>query len=402
MCSGFAQFGVTAALADVASEFGQPADAAALAGQVGLSGTTLGIGLAIIRLASLGALPLSSLADRLGRRRTLLGVVAGGLGLTALAAFAPTYWWWVAIFAAGRPLLSATNGLAGLIAAEETRTSDRAKAVALIAAGYGLGAGLISFTRSALGPGFGFRGLFLLTLIPLLALPFLARVLREPVRFERLRTEAAGGRARTRTPVLGALAADVRGRLLLFALLYLAISFVTGPANTFLFLYTESVLGMSSTVTAVMVALAGPVGLAGLLLGRLLADRVGRRGTAGVTQALVALACVVTYSGSPPAAIAGYLLAILAGSTYAPATGAQAAELFPTSVRGSVAGWLTAAGVLGAVAGLVVFGLLADALGGFRQAAIVVAVPVVLTSALFWLLPETKDVDLEQADEGAV
>jgi len=42
------------------------------ADQAGLSGTQLGIGLAVIRLASLGALPLAGAADRLGRRRVLL------------------------------------------------------------------------------------------------------------------------------------------------------------------------------------------------------------------------------------------------------------------------------------------------------------------------------------------
>jgi MFS family permease len=63
--------------------------------------------------------------------------------------------------------------------------------------------------------------------------------------------------------------------------------------------------------------------------------------------------------------VAGYLLAVVASSAYAPAFGSQAAELFPTSERGSVAGWLTAAGVLGAVAGLAV-GLIVGSLIGLH------------------------------------
>ena len=55
--SGFGQFGVVAALGDVARGFGQVTHGATLADQAGLSGTDLGIGLAIMRLASLGALP---------------------------------------------------------------------------------------------------------------------------------------------------------------------------------------------------------------------------------------------------------------------------------------------------------------------------------------------------------
>ncbi|HYV80314.1 MAG TPA: hypothetical protein VE979_19495, partial [Streptosporangiaceae bacterium] len=118
--SGFGQFGVVAALGDVARGFGQVNQGATLADQAGLSGTDLGIGLAIMRLASLGALPVTGLADRFGRRMLLLVTVGAGLALTALAAASPGYWWFVAIFACGRPLLSATNALAQVTAAEQT------------------------------------------------------------------------------------------------------------------------------------------------------------------------------------------------------------------------------------------------------------------------------------------
>ena len=116
--SGFGQFGVVAALGDVARGFGQGNLGATLADQAGLSGTDLGIGLAIMRLASLGALPVTGLADRFGRRMMLLVTVGLGLAMTAVAAASPSYWWFVAIFACGRPLLSASNGLAQVTAAE--------------------------------------------------------------------------------------------------------------------------------------------------------------------------------------------------------------------------------------------------------------------------------------------
>ena len=124
--SGFAQFGVVAALGDVARGFGQVNLGSTLADQAGLSGTDLGIGLAIMRLASLGALPITGLADRFGRRTMLLVTVGLGLAMTAAAAASPSYWWFVAIFASGRPLLSATNALAQVTAAEETGSADRA------------------------------------------------------------------------------------------------------------------------------------------------------------------------------------------------------------------------------------------------------------------------------------
>ena len=43
-----------------------------VAAQIGLPATTLGIALALIRLASLFSLPAAALADRFGRRNLLL------------------------------------------------------------------------------------------------------------------------------------------------------------------------------------------------------------------------------------------------------------------------------------------------------------------------------------------
>ena len=397
MAAGFAQFGATTALGDVARAFGETGDGSSLVARVGLSGTTLGIGLAIVRLASLASLPLAALADRRGRRRMLLGCVSGGLAVTALAALSPGYWWFVALFAIGRPMLSATNAIAVVVAAEETETRDRAKAIALMTAGYGIGAGLTALVRGVAGDGLGFRGLFALALVPLAAVPLLARRLEEPDRYQRLRAAEDPELAAARPAVLGRVRADLRPRLWLLAALAFAIAFVTGPMNTFLFVYAENALGMSRSTTATMVLAAGPIGLIGLLLGRWAADRLGRRVTAAAAQVMVALAGMLTYSGSRAAVAAGYLAAILVASAYAPSFGALSAELFPTSVRATVAGWLVAAGVLGAVAGLVAFGLLTDALASFATAAVLICAPVVLASFLFVRLPETRGLELEQS-----
>jgi MFS family permease len=397
VAAGFAQFGATTALGDVARAFGEAGDGASPVARVGLSGTTLGIGLAIVRLASLASLPLAALADRYGRRRMLLSCVSGGLAAAALAALSPGYWWFVALFALGRPLLSATNAIAVVVAAEETETRDRSKAIALMTAGYGVGAGLTALIRGVAGDGLGFRGLFALALVPLAAMPLLARRLEEPDRYQRLRAAKDPELTAARPAVLGRVGADLRPRLGLLAVLAFSIAFVTGPMNTFLFVYAENALGMSRASTAAMVLAAAPVGLLGLLLGRWAADRLGRRVTAAGTQAIVALAGMLTYSGTRSAVAAGYLLAILVASAYAPSFGALSAELFPTRMRATVAGWLVAAGVLGAVAGLVAFGLLTDALGSFATAAVVVFGPVVLTCLLFTRLPETRGLELEQS-----
>jgi MFS family permease len=388
--SGFAQFGVVAALGDVARGFGQVNLGATLADQAGLSGTSLGIGLAIMRLASLGALPITGLADRFGRRRMLLVTVGLGLAMTAAAAASPSYWWFVAIFASGRPLLSATNALAQVTAAEQTGSADRAKAVALIAAGYGTGAGVVAIVHSLAERAIGFRGVFVLALVPLALLPLLSRWISEPDRF----AVAAAGSEHP-VPVLGAVARPFRRRLLVIAVLAFAVSVITGPANSFVFLFAQNFLHQRGIVTAAMVVGAGAAGLVGLLVGRWLADRVGRRLTGALAMVAVALFATLTYTGSASALLTGYILGVFAGSVFAPAAGSLVNELFPTSVRASVAGWSLAAGVLGAVAGLVIFGAVAEAVHRFAVAGLVTFLPAALVMVLFWLLPETRGVEPE-------
>jgi MFS family permease len=391
VAAGFAQFGVTTTLADVAKAFGQPGTGSSVTAQVGLSFTTLGLGLGIIRLAAVGSLPLAGLADRLGRRRVLLGCSAVGLAIAASAGLSPGYWWFVALFAASRPLLTATNAIIGVIAAEETASNDRAKAIALVAAAYGTGAGLTAIIRGIAGDALSFRGLFALLLIPLAALPLLGRRLEEPQRFERAKRDASAPHLLSRVP------AAFRDRLGLLFTLTFAFAFIQGPATSLLFVYTESVLDLPRSATALMVVAAGVIGLGGLLAGRWASDHLGRRRTAATTQILTALAGMLTYSGSATAAVSGYLVSILAMSAFAPAVGALAAELFPTRVRATVAGWISVAGVLGAVTGLVTFGLLADGLQSFSHAAILVAAPVAAAAPLYARLPETRGLELEES-----
>ena len=384
LASGFGQFGIITALGDVAREFGRATHGATIADQAGLSGTELGVGLAIIRLASLGSLPLIGLADRFGRRSMLIATLSLGLAITVASAASPGYWSFVVIFACGRPFLSATNALAQVAAAEQTASSDRTSAVALTAAGYGVGAGLIAVIHSLASSSLGFRGIFALAVLPLAAVPFIGRRIEESDRFRI--SEVSAERP---LPVLGAVGPTFRRRLLVVGILAFAVSVITGPATSFVYLYAQNVLHQSGYVTAAMVVGAGLSGLVGLLAGRWSADHLGRRLTATVAMIALALCSVLTYKGSHAALLSGYICGVMAGSMLAPAAGALLTELFPTSVRASVAGWWVVAGVLGAGVGLLIFGTVADVGNQFALAAEVTFLPAALIAGLFWLLPET-------------
>jgi MFS family permease len=383
--SGFGQGGAVAALGDVAKHFGHVVRGTTIADEAGLSGTVLGVGLAVLRLASLGALPLAGLADRLGRRTVLLATCSVGLVFTVAAAASPGYWWFVVIFALGRPSLSATNALAQVSAAEKTDSKNRAKAVALIAAGYGVGSGLTAVIQGLANSTLGFRGLFALAVVPLAAIAFIRRRLVEPGRFS-----VAAAATEHPVPVLGAVGRAYRWRLLTVGAIAFAVAVVTGPANSFVFVYAQNVLKMSGDERAAMVSVASVFGLVGLLVGRVLADHLGRRPTGAMAMVAMALTGTLAYSGSRDALLVGYELGVLAAATLAPAAGALATELFPTSVRASVAGWIVVASVAGATVGLVAFGAIADVGNRFAVGGAVTFLPVVLAAGLFALLPETK------------
>lgn len=424
LITGFAQFTAVVALGDVAAAFGErdPQDAT-LAGAAGLSFTALGAGLATIRLASLAGLPLAAAADRVGRRRTLLVLLGVGLTLTAAAAGSQSFWWFVAALALARPGLSAVNALAGVVAAEETDSRDRSAAMGAVTVGYGIGSGSVTVVRAALADVIGFRSLFLLAVVLLVVgLPVLWRVVPEPARFARWQHAAgssllgpsaapapasppqgssapAGGLVGAgpthRAGLFAPWRPPLRRHLGVLAATTLAVAFVAGPATGLLFVYGENVLEVEPVVVGSAVAGAAPLGAAGLVLGRFGADRLGRRVTAAAAQIGLAVAAAVTYSGSVPALIGGYLAVLFASSAYAPPTGALAAELFPTRVRATAAGWLTVAGVVGAVSGLMTFGFASDATDSAAGGALTVALPAALVTVAFALIPETRGRELE-------
>ena len=386
LAAGFGQFGLVAALGDVARDFGQQVHGASIADQVGLSGTELGVGLAIIRLASLGSLPFIGAADRIGRRTMLLGTLTPGPGHDR--GLGP------------EPGLLVVRGDLRLWAATAQRHQRP-------------GAGGGGRTDRHPGPGLG-RGAHRGGLRgrgrthrhhrqPGLRLPRVPWDVSCWPSSRWLSCHCSGGGSRspiaspwrrhartTRCPSWAPVGPRFRRRLAVVALLGAAIGVITGPANSFVFLYAQNVLHQPGYVTAAMVVGAGVAGLGGLLVGRWLADHLGRRPTGALAMVGLAGFGTLAYAGSRPALVIGYIMGVLAGSIIAPPLGSLLAELFPTSVRASVAGWWVAAGVIGAGVGLVAFGAVADAGDRFGRAAVLTFLPTALAAGLFWLVPETR------------
>ncbi len=390
LIAGFAQFGAVASLNDVARHFGHVVDTRhSLRSAVGLSGSVLGLGLAVLRLASLGAMPITASADRWGRRRILRDTLLIGLSVTAVAALSPSYWFFVISFAVARPLLTASSTLVQVVTVEISSTARRVHRLVVMAAGGGIGAGLSAILHGVIRGPDSFRWLFAVTVVPTIGAPWLMRHVPEPVSHS------------VRSPLarLGGVPGQLRGRLGIVAAVVFAVGMITGPANGFAFVYAEGVLRLSPHLVAGVVALSALSGLGGLLVGRRLAHTIGRRGTVAWGVVVVAATSSYAYGGGRMSFVVGYFLGVGAAGLLAPAASALSTEIFPHAVRATAAGWIAVAGVLGATAGLALFGWVGDVVhrsgaGSLRLAALVTFLPLLPTLLLLRRIPESRGVEL--------
>ncbi len=389
LVAGFGQFGAVASLNDVAKHFGHVTSSGSLKNAVGLSGSVLGLGLATLRLASLAALPLASLADRWGRTRIMRRTLTFGLAGTALAALSPNYWFFVLCFAFARPLLSAASTLVLVITVELSSTASRIHRLVIMAAGAGCGAGLSAVLHGVIRGSNSFRWLFALALIPVFTIVPLLHSVPEPTRHL---DDSPLAR-------LGAVPSRLRGRLAIVATVAFTVGMVTGPANGFAFVYGEGILKISPHVVAAVVASSALTGLAGLLLSRRLARTMGRRWTVAIGVVAAALTSSFAYSGGRFNFTAGYLVGVAAAGLLAPAASALSTEIFPHGFRATSAGWVVVAGVLGATTGLFLFGWVGDvvhtsSVTSLRLPALITFLPMLPTLLLLRRLPESRETEL--------
>ena len=384
LAAGYGQFGATSALGDVAHAFGTVTNQSTFTARAGLSGSTLSIGLSVLRAASLLALPIASFADRVGRRRVLYVCGVVGLCVTASAALSPGFWWFVALFALARPSLSAASALATVVTAELTTARTRVTALTFVAAGAGVGAGLSAIVHGIVRGTNGFRVLFATALIPLALVIVLVPRLKETLSVHH----------EAHAPRLGSIPKEIRGRLAIVMGVSAAVGAISGPANGFAFVYAENYLKITPGFVSAVVACSAITGLAGLLVGRRVADRLGRREGYAIGALASAATGVLAYAGGRPEFVIGYMVGVFAGGLFAPAAAALVTESFPKAVRASASGWVIVASVLGAIAGLFVFGAVADATGSTGWAGAAAFLPAL--PVLFFLrsLPETRGVTL--------
>jgi MFS family permease len=361
---------------------------------LGVGIAAFGIGVALIRLATLGSLPLLRLADRWGRRTLLIAALALFTMATGMTALAWGLIGFVVLQMAARVFLATEAALANLVVSEELRPDRRGAGLSTLGIvsgmGYGAVAGLLLLVP--LTP-LDWRLFYVVALAPLAVAAVLRRRLPETRCFQVARAQDRV--QRTFWPRV-----ERRYRRRLWRLVGIVSAF--GLVQTSGFFYASDLAQTGygwDRLFSTLILASAVFGVIGFWLGGRLSDVVGRRPMIGLSMALGAAGTVMVFTEVPGLFPPGFFLLATAGSCFLAASVAYMAELFPTEIRATTTAFVIACQVVAGSLGLMVLGALSGLVG---TSLLMLVLGACLAPAALALrgLPETAGRDLVAPDAG--
>lgn len=350
---------------------------------------------AVVNFGTMLAFFLIRLADRWGRKRILTLTIAGYTTLTFLSGLAPNVYIFALLQMLARIFLLAEYTVSLVMAAEEFPADRRGFLLGIIAGMSALGAIVCAgVVPMLLKLPWGWRSVYLVSVVPLVLLAWARRGLRETQRF------AASGQAQTNTfPWLRLWRSPYKTRMFQVALLWLACYLPSSNAVAFFKEYALSELGWSDAQVGKVVVI-GAVGSLPLVFvtGKVL-DIIGRR----VGGALIFLIGAIGVAGAYQFTSAVLLTVALTMAMYASTAFLQVAntitsELFPTELRSDAFAWCNnLLGRTGYVVSPVVIGLAAEQWGWGNAVAPTAVCFLIAIVLLLRFVPETARRELEDS-----
>jgi MFS family permease len=342
--------------------------------------------------AAAGGIAFGVVADRLGRKRALMAAVLIYSVFTALCGFAQSALQ-LAVF---RVLLGIGMGgewaTGAALVSESFPARHRGKALAFVQSAWAIGYGLAALVNMIAMPIWGWRGVFFVGVLPALFTLWIRRSIEDPPVW-RSADHAERGR-------LGSLfKPGIAGVTVAIALMNSCCLFAWWGMNGWVPAYlslspAEGGIGLSSsTMSLFLIAMQTGMWFGYVTFG-FMADAIGRKRT--YVMYLLAAAVLLPLYGILRMPVTLLLLGPFVaffGTGYFSGLGAMVAELYPTAVRATAAGFCYNFGRIASAAAPYTVGTVAQS-SGFGVA-FAIAGSAFLLAAFTWIwIPETRNREL--------
>ena len=336
--------------------------------------------------AVIGGLTAGALSDRYGRVRVLSWTILVFAGFTALCSLAQGYWDLLVYRTIAGIGLGGEFGIGMALAAEAWPASKRARATSYVGLGWQAGVLVAALLTPLLLPYIGWRGMFVVGVIPALLAFGIRRFVGEPALFLD---------AQKKQPInpYSVLFADREATAASIGIAIMTSVQNFGYYATMIWLpsYLSTQLGFSLTQSALWISATILGGAVGMLIFGFMADRVGRKPLFIAFQIGAAIMAMVFPNVTQPnllllvAGISGIFLSGMIGGY-----GALIAESYPTQGRSTAQNVLFNFGRGVGGFGPLVIGLLATQYSLATALSFLVVIWIVDVLATAFLIKERK------------
>jgi len=356
---------------------------------LGINIQETGFALSIVASGTLVAFFVVRLGDRFGRKPVYLWSVALYAVLSLITAFSPNIEFFVACQFLARIFLTASWATGFIVIAEEFAVEVRGRALVLFQSASAIGAIFPSLLMPIFaGTSFGWRGLYVVGVLPLLIVIFLGKNFHETERFQRTRENRS-----TKPSFFSVFQPPYRKHMLTVAALWFLIYLCYAATLTFFSYRVVTELGWDETTVGFTTAIAYLLGLSGFFTAGKLLDSIGRKKTAVIFFLGGSLATVAAFQATEYLWV---LISLILGTFFVGVFTVICAsftnELFPTEIRANATAWGN--NIVGRTAQILAPSLvaaLAIPLGGVGNAVSVLALtPLIAIVLVLLFLPETK------------
>lgn len=344
--------------------------------------------------AVFGGIVFGALSDRYGRIRVLTWTIMLFAIFTGLCAFATGYWDLLIYRTIAGIGLGGEFGIGMALAAEAWPAKHRARVSSYVALGWQVGVLAAALLTPLLLPVIGWRGMFLVGVIPALVAWIIRNKIHEPEVFVRKPKE----RKASRFEAFKLLVKDKATTKVSIGVIVLTSVQNFGYYGIMIWMpsFLSKQLGFSLTKSSMWTAVTIVGMMAGIWIFGQLADRIGRKPSFLIFQ-LGAVIMVLTYSQlSDPTAMlwAGAVLGMFVNGMMG-GYGAVMSEAYPTEARATAQNVLFNIGRGVGGLGPVVVGAVAMAYGFQMAIALLAAIYVLDMIATALCIPELKGKELQ-------